>query len=59
MKALDGRVVNGQFWFFYGALSDVEYTIRVTDTVSGRVHNYNNAGGDICGAGDIIAFPGA
>ena len=58
VKALDGRVVNGQFWFFYGALSDVEYTIRVTDTVSAQVHSYSNAGGNICGAGDIFAFPG-
>ena len=58
MKALDGRANNGKFWFFYGALSDVEYTIRVTDTVSGLVHSYNNAGGNICGVGDINAFCG-
>ena len=31
VKALDGRAVNGYFWIFYGALSDVEYTLTVTD----------------------------
>src|SRR4029453_19669463 len=25
VKVLDGRPVNGHFWVFYGALSDVEY----------------------------------
>ena len=57
VKALDGQSVNGSFWFFYGALSDVEYTITVTDTATGAVHFYNNAGGNICGVGDINAFP--
>jgi hypothetical protein len=58
VKALDGQGVNKNFWLFYGALSDVEYTIKVTDTATGAVHNYNNAGGNICGVGDIAAFPG-
>jgi hypothetical protein len=57
-KSLDGRGVNGEFWFFYGALSDVEYTIKVTDMVTLAEHFYNNAGGNICGVGDIEAFPG-
>jgi hypothetical protein len=26
VKAVDGRAVNGKFWFFYGALSNVQYT---------------------------------
>ncbi len=56
VKSLDGRTLNGNFWFFYGALSDIEYTIRVTDTSSGLVHNYSNAAGNICGVGDINAF---
>ncbi|HEX2464844.1 MAG TPA: hypothetical protein VHR17_09465, partial [Thermoanaerobaculia bacterium] len=56
VKSLDGRTLNGNFWFFYGALSDIEYTIRVTDTSSGLVRSYNNAGGNICGVGDINAF---
>jgi ELWxxDGT repeat protein len=34
LKVLDGRLLNGKFWVFYGALSDVEYTLTVTDTVT-------------------------
>jgi hypothetical protein len=27
VKVLDGRAINDRFWVFYGALSDVEYTV--------------------------------
>src|SRR5437870_2045803 len=47
IKALDGTPVNGQFWIFYGALSDVEYTITVTDTATGAVKTYVNASGNL------------
>ena len=56
-KVLDGRPVNGYYWLFYGALSDVEYTITVTDTVSGERRFYDNPPGEICGRGDNAAFP--
>ncbi len=56
VKALDGRGQNGHFWFFYGALSDVEYTLRVRDTVTGATRLYNNQAGEICGEGDVEAF---
>jgi ELWxxDGT repeat protein len=56
-KTLDGGPVNGFFWNFYGALSDVEYTIEVTDTATGRRTEYFNPGGEICGRGDTTAFP--
>jgi hypothetical protein len=56
VKALDGVGLNGKYWFFYGALSDVEYTIHVTDTMTSVVRSYDNAAGNICGAGDINAF---
>ncbi len=35
IKVLDGRAVNGNFWVFYGSLSNVEYTVTVTDAVFG------------------------
>ena len=56
VKALDGRVVNGHFWFFYGALSDVEYEITVTDTVEGRSRTYRNEFRNQCGQFDTTAF---
>ncbi len=56
VKALDGRVVNGYFWIFYGALSDVEYTITVTDTATGAVKTYANPQGRLASIADTAAF---
>ena len=56
VKVLDGTTVNGYVWVFYGVLSDVEYTIRVTDTTSGAVRTYINPPGNICGRADTTAF---
>ena len=50
------RAINGRFWFFYGALSDVDYQITVTDTVTGDSRTYHNPPGEICGAADTDAF---
>lgn len=57
-KIIDGNPVNDHFWFFYGALSDVEYTIRVVDTLTGNSAEYSNPGGNICGVGDTQALDG-
>lgn len=56
VKALDGRPLNNKFWFFYGALSDVRYTITVLDTVTGVRNRYRNTAGNLCGKGDTAAF---
>jgi len=58
VKAVDGQVINGKFWFFYGALSDVEYTITVTDTETGATVSYHNEPGNICGGADTDALDG-
>ncbi len=55
-KVIDGRALNGHFWFFFGALSDVAYDIHVRDTVSGQERTYHNQPGEICGRGDTAAF---
>jgi hypothetical protein len=57
VKVLDGRPVNDHFWVFYGALSDVRYTLTVTDVETGERRFYDNAAGSICGRGDTAAFP--
>jgi ELWxxDGT repeat protein len=57
VKVLDGAAVNGQSWVLYGALSDVEYTVRVTEISSGLVREYQNAQGSLCGRADVEAFP--
>ena len=55
-KLLDGRGLNRHFWVFYGALSDVEYTLSVTDRETGEFREYRNPPGEICGRGDTMAF---
>ncbi|MEO8432640.1 MAG: PKD domain-containing protein [Acidobacteriota bacterium] len=56
VKVVDGRAFNGKFWFFSGALSDVEYTIRVTDTTTGAVRTYFNPQGTLASTSDTSAF---
>lgn len=56
VKALDGRRVNGAFWIFYGALSDVEYSIFVTDMSTGNVRTYSNPQGRLASVADTDAF---
>ncbi len=59
VKVLDGRSVNGKFWVFYGALSNVEYTITVTDTLTGAVKTYFNPQGQLASVADTAGFSGA
>ncbi len=47
IKVVDGRAANGKFWVFAGGLSDVEYTITVTDAQTGAVRTYTNAEGPV------------
>jgi photosystem II stability/assembly factor-like uncharacterized protein len=56
IKVLDARVINGRFWVFFGALSDVAYTVVVTDTVTGAVKRYENPSGRLASVADTDAF---
>lgn len=56
VKVLDGRPITGKFWVFYGALSNVEYTLTVTDTQTGISKEYKNAIGRFGSVGDTGAF---
>ena len=57
VKVLDGRGVNGHHWLFYGALSNVEYTVTVTDTQTGDVKTYHNPSGSFASVADTSVFP--
>ncbi|MEM9553360.1 MAG: GDSL-type esterase/lipase family protein [Acidobacteriota bacterium] len=57
LKVLDGRPVNDAFWVFYGALSNVEYTVQVVDAQTGTCREYENPLGDFASVGDTGAFP--
>ncbi|MCH9650477.1 MAG: hypothetical protein K0U98_19745 [Deltaproteobacteria bacterium] len=56
VKILDGRPNNGHFWVLWGALTDVGYELRVTDTTSCQVRTYVNPEGNLCGGADNQAF---
>jgi ELWxxDGT repeat protein len=56
VKVLDGTAINGHTWVFYGALTDVAYTLRVTDTMTGAVREYHNPQGVFASRGDTSAF---
>jgi photosystem II stability/assembly factor-like uncharacterized protein len=56
VKVVDGRTFNNKFWVFYGALTNVEYTITVTDTQTGVVKTYFNPQGQLASVADAAAF---
>ncbi len=56
LKVLDGRPINDRFWVYYGALSNVEYILTVTDTATGAVRTYVNPAGLFASQGDTEAF---
>lgn len=56
VKMLDGQLVNGHSWVFYGGLTDFEVTLAVRDTQSGTTQTYSKEGGSFCGGADTTAF---
>ena len=57
VKVVNGHGINGKYWVFFGSLSDVEYTVTVTDTVTGQTKRYHNPLHVFASTGDINAFP--
>ena len=56
VKVLNGTGVNGRYWFFYGGLTDLEYTLNVTEDATGLTKSYTKAAGSACGGFDTEAF---
>lgn len=56
VKVIDGRPANGHWWVFHGGLSDVEYTITVTDELTGRRVQYHSPPFELTGGADTAAF---
>lgn len=56
LKIVDGRVVNGRWWFFSGPLTNVQYTIAVTDTSTGVYNTYTNLYGQVTPFQDVSTF---
>jgi len=56
VKVLDGRGINGHFWVFYGSLTNVEFDLTVTDTMTGDQRTYHNPSGTMASRADTTAF---
>jgi photosystem II stability/assembly factor-like uncharacterized protein len=56
VKMVDGRPINGNFWFFHSNLTSLDYTLTVTDQVSGAVRTFQSPG-SFCGDADISLEP--
>ena len=56
VKILDGRAFNNRFWVYIGGLTNVEYTVTVTDTATGKVKTYTNPFGQVASIADVLAF---
>lgn len=59
VKVLDGRTVNGHHWLYWGGMSNVKYTLTVTDLQTGRQEVVENPLGTLGSGGKITAFPEA
>lgn len=57
VKVIDGSDLNDSFWVFFGALTDVQFTMTVLDTETGRRKVYENPAGNTYGVTDTDAFP--
>ncbi|HVE65859.1 MAG TPA: hypothetical protein VNC59_04700, partial [Thermoanaerobaculia bacterium] len=61
VKMTDGTALPGRsFWIFHSGLTDVVYTLTVTDQVTGAVRSYRRGapgGAELCGEADTSAFP--
>ena len=59
VKVLDGCALNGHYWVFTAATTTVEYTLTVTDTLTGEVATYHNPlGKPAVAINDTSAFSG-
>jgi hypothetical protein len=46
VKVINGCTLNNRFWVFFAATTNVEFTLTVTDTVSGAFRKYHNPAGN-------------
>lgn len=60
VKMTDGTAApGGSYWVFHSGLTDVDYTLTVTDQSTGAVRSYRRgapAGAELCGQADTSAF---
>lgn len=59
VKILDGTAVNGEFWVFYGHLTDLVYDLTVTEVATGFSKTYHKDAGNSAGGFDTSGFHAA
>lgn len=56
VKMLDASSINSGIWAFLGGLTDFEYTLRITDTFTGKTNTYLKPADSTCGWNHVPAF---
>jgi len=56
LKMIDGQTVNHHFWLFGADLTDVAYTLTVTEVATGAQRTYSSPGGSFANFADTSAF---
>jgi hypothetical protein len=56
VKLLEAKL-DGHYWIFWSAMTSLEYTMTVRDTVSGQVQIYRKDSTEACGGWDTTSFP--
>jgi hypothetical protein len=57
VKILDARGVNGNYWVFFGHLTDLSYDLTVTENATGRTKTYHKDPGVTPGGAFTTDFP--
>ncbi|HET8773198.1 MAG TPA: NF038122 family metalloprotease [Thermoanaerobaculia bacterium] len=57
VRVVDARPFAPRFDIYYGGLTDVAYTVTVTDTQRGTTKQYKNTAGQVGGGVDRATFP--
>ena len=55
VKMVDGRGINGDFWFFHAGLTGLDYTLTVTDIGHGRRAHVRKPWSVLRASGDITS----
>jgi hypothetical protein len=56
VKIVNATTLDGHFWVFLGGLTDLEYSLSITDTLTGRTRVYRKPLFSTCGWNDTSAF---
>jgi PKD repeat protein len=56
VKILDGTSINGEYWVFYGHLTDLVYDLTVTEVATGIAKTYHKDAGNSPGGFDTSGF---